>query len=116
MEDVIAEIVSLPGYESQVAASLNEEERMAMEFYIACAPEDHPVIPGSGGFRKARWARRGKGRSGGFRVVYFFLAEPGRIYMAAIYAKSRQETLSAADRNVLAKLAAQIKKAARGGR
>ena len=72
-EDVIAEIVSLPGYESQVAASLNEEERMAMEFYIACAPEDHPVIPGAGGFR----------------VVYFFLAEPGPIYTAAIYAKSR---------------------------
>lgn len=43
-----------------------------MEFYIASAPEDHPVIPGTGGFRKARSARRGKGKSGGFRVVYFF--------------------------------------------
>src|SRR6266566_5162907 len=50
---------------------------MAMEFFIACAPEDHPVIPGAGGFRKARWARSGKGKSGGFRVVYFFLAERG---------------------------------------
>jgi hypothetical protein len=83
---VIAEIVSLPGYESQVSALLNEDERMAMEFYVACAPEGHPVIPGAGGFRKARWARRGKGKSGGFRVVYYFLVEPGRIYMAAIYA------------------------------
>jgi hypothetical protein len=54
---VIAEIVSLSGYESQVSALLDEEERMAMEFYIACAPEDHPVIPGAGGFRKVRWAR-----------------------------------------------------------
>jgi hypothetical protein len=89
---------------------------MAMEFYIACAPEDHPVIPGAGGFRKARWARRGKGKSGGFRVIYFFLAEPGRIYMAAIYAKSRMEPLSAADQNVLAKLAAEVKKVARRGR
>jgi len=89
---------------------------MAMEFYIACAPEDHPVIPGSGGFRKARWAGRGKGKSGGFRVVYFFLGVPGRIYMAAIYAKSRKETLSAADQHVLARVAAQIKKAAKGGR
>jgi len=87
-----------------------------MEFFIACAPEDHPVIPGAGGFRKARWARRGKRKSGGLRVVYFFLAQPGRIYMAAIYAESRKDTLSAADRNVLAKLAAQIKKAAKGGR
>jgi len=89
---------------------------MAMEYFIACAPEDHPVIPGAGGFRKARWARRGKGKSGGLRVVYFFLAKPGRIYMAAIYAKSRQETLSAADQNVLAKLGAQIKRASKGGK
>ncbi len=88
---------------------------MAMEFYIACAPEDHPIMPGSGGFRKARWARRGQGKSGGFRVVYFFLAEPGRIYMAALYAKSAKQTLSAADQKVLTKLAAQIKKAAKGG-
>ena len=87
-----------------------------MEFFIASAPEDHPVIPGAGGFRKARWPGRGKGKSGGLRVVSFFLAEPGRIYMAGIYAKSRKDTLSAADRNVLAKLAAQIKKAAKGGR
>jgi hypothetical protein len=116
VKNVIAEIVSLSGYESQASALLNEEERMAMEFYIACAPEGHPGIPGAGGFRKARWARRGKGKSGGFRVVYFFLAKPGRIYMAAIYAKSRKETLSAADQNVLARLAAQIKKATKGGR
>jgi hypothetical protein len=51
----------------------------AMEFYIACTPGDHPVIPGAGGFRKARWARPGKGKSGGFRVIYFFLSAPGRI-------------------------------------
>jgi len=89
---------------------------MAMEFSIASAPEDHPVIRGTGGFRKARWARRGGGKSGGFRVIYFFLAAPGRIYMAGICAKSRIETLSAADQNVLASLAARIKKSAKGGR
>lgn len=71
-----------------------------MEFFIACGPEEHPVIPGTGGFRKARWARPGKGKSGGYRVIYCFLADPGRIYMAAIYAKSRQATLSAADEKI----------------
>jgi hypothetical protein len=97
VEDVIAEIVTLSAYESQVSLLLTDEERMAMEFFIACAPEAHPVIAGAGGFRKARWGRSGKGKSGGVRVVYFFLAEPGRIYMSAIYAKSRHENLSAAD-------------------
>ena len=49
---VIAEIVRLPGYEAQVAALLDEEERMAMEFFIACTPE-HSIIPATGGFRKS---------------------------------------------------------------
>jgi hypothetical protein len=89
---------------------------MAMEFFIASAPKGHPVIRGTGGFRKARWARQGKGKSGGVRVIYFFLARPGRVYMAAIYAKSRIDALSAADHNVLARLAAQIKSASKGGR
>jgi hypothetical protein len=66
--NVIAEIVSLSGYESQVSALLNEDQRIAMEFYIACAPKDHPIIPGAGGFR----------------VVCFFPAKPGRIYMSSI--------------------------------
>jgi len=116
VKDVIAEIVYLAGYESQVSVLLDEDEQMSMEFYIASAAGEHPVIPGAGGFRKARWARRGKGKSGGLRVIYFFLAAPGRVYMATIYAKSRKETLSAADQKVLAKLAAQIKKAVKGGR
>jgi hypothetical protein len=87
-----------------------------MEFFIACAPEDHPVIPGAGGFCKARWARGGKGKSGGLRVIFFFLAKPGRIYMAAVYAKARKQNLSAADQHVLEKLAAQIKKGVKEGR
>jgi hypothetical protein len=91
---------------------MDEEDRAAMEFFIACALADHPVMPGAGGFRKARWGRRGEGKSGGFRVIYFFISPPGRIYMASIFAKSRKQTLSAADRNVLARLAAAIKKEA----
>jgi hypothetical protein len=107
---VIAEIVSLPGYESQVAALMSDEERVALEFFIACSPEDHPVMPGTGGFRKARWARQGQGKSGGFRVIYFLVTPPGRIYMAGVFAKSRRANLSTADQNVLATIAMAIKK------
>jgi hypothetical protein len=55
---VIAEVISLAGYESQVSALLDEDERMALEFFIACAPEASPVIPG--GFRKGRGVARGR--------------------------------------------------------
>ena len=54
----MAEIVSLPAYESQVSGLMDEEERAAREFFIACAPEVHPVIARSGGFCKARRARQ----------------------------------------------------------
>lgn len=97
-----------------MTALMDEDERAAMEIYIASAPEDHPVIPGAGGFRKARRARRNQGKSGGYRVIYFFVSPPGRVYMASVFAKSRRQNLTAADENVLAKLAAEIKKEPKG--
>jgi hypothetical protein len=44
---------------------LSAEERAAMEQSIASAPEAHPVVAGTGGVRKARWGRQGKGKRGG---------------------------------------------------
>jgi hypothetical protein len=62
---VIAEVVSLSGYESQVAALLDEEERMVMEFFIACAPEDHPVrVPEA--FAKPAGPSEGRERAAAF--------------------------------------------------
>ncbi len=106
--EVIAELVSLAAYEKAVVQLLNGEERMALEFFIATDPERHPRIPGAGGFRKARWARAGLGKRGGVRVIYYFLAPAGRVYLAAIYAKSSQDNLTQADLRILARLANQI--------
>jgi len=63
---VIAEIVSLSGYESQVSALLSEDERMAMEFYIVCAPEDHPIIPAPAAFVRLAGHGEARGRAAAF--------------------------------------------------
>jgi hypothetical protein len=68
----------------------------------------------AGGFREARWARRGEGKNGGFRMIYYIIIPPGRIYTASIFPKSRRQNLSEADENALAKIPAAIKKEARG--
>ncbi len=91
---------------------MDEDERMAMEFFIATTAEDHPVMKDTGGFRKVRWARHGGGKRGGFRVIYFFLASPGRVYMVSAYAKSSQENISAAEKRLLASLSKAIRAAA----
>ncbi len=106
----IADVVSLAKYERQVSVLMGEAERMQLEFFIATTADDHPVIAETGGFRKARWARPGGGKSGGYRVIYYFVADPGIVYMASIYSKSKQENLSAAGKNYLASLSRLIKK------
>ena len=54
---------------------LKSHEQAAMELAIADDPEAHPVIPGTGGIRKARWARQSGGKSGGVRTIYYHFVE-----------------------------------------
>jgi hypothetical protein len=76
-------------------------------------PEAGDIIPGSGGIRKMRLAGKGKGKSGGFRIWYLYLAEVERVYLMAIYSKNETEDLSAAQRQGLRGLIEALKKEAR---
>lgn len=52
---------------------LTEESYRELQRALMENPELGVVMPGTGGFRKARWedARRGKGKRGGLRVIYY---------------------------------------------
>ena len=73
-------------------------------------PGASPVIRGTGGLRKLRWAGSGRGKQGGIRTIYFRHARPEAIYLLTAYAKADREDLSPADRKVLSRLVAAIKK------
>ena len=81
-----------------------------MEEEIAVEPDRYPVMPGTGGFRKARWGRSGSGKRGGVRVIYYFLVRPDRIFLADLYPKNEKENLTHAEKNELKKIAAEIKR------
>ena len=51
------------------------------------------MVPGSGGCRKVRWSRKGMGKRGGVRVIYFNRLEDGEIWLLLIYAKSARENV-----------------------
>ena len=57
-------------------------------------PEAGALIVGTGGARKVRWAARGRGKSGGVRVIYYYATAQGVILMLTGYAKGEQETLT----------------------
>lgn len=67
-------------------------------------PEQGPLIPSSGGLRKLRWKRRGGGKRGGLRVIYFWDKEGETVYMLLLYSKNEQEDLTPTQLRVLSKL------------
>lgn len=97
-------------YERAVRKLLSKADRRAMEAAIVADPSAAPVVPGTGGLRKLRWAGSGRGKRGGVRTIYFRQADADAIYLLSAYAKSDREDLSPADRKVLSRLVAAIKK------
>ena len=61
------------------------------------------VMAGTGGVRKVRFAGRGKGKSGGYRVVTYFAAADVPVLLLAIINKGERANLSKAERNELKK-------------
>ena len=97
-------------YERAIAKLLMQESRKEMEDAIAADPAAAPVIPGTGGIRKIRWAGSGHGKRGGIRTIYFHFAGPQAIYLLTAYAKAARSNLTPADRKAWSKLVAAIKK------
>ena len=56
----------------QASTLWTEDERFEFVDFIARNPEAGDLIPASGGVRKVRWGRRGSGKRGGVRVIYFY--------------------------------------------
>jgi hypothetical protein len=72
--------------------------------YLAAHPKSGDLIEGTGGIRKMRWSRGGRGKSGGVRVIYYYHSEVMPLYLLTMFAKNEQANLSKADRNNMAKL------------
>jgi hypothetical protein len=62
------------------------------------------MIEGAGGVRKLRWARDGRGKSGGVRVIYYFHSAVMPLYLLTMFAKNERANLSKAERNELGEL------------
>ncbi len=66
----------------------SDEEYRRLQLELVKNPEAGPIIRGSGGVRKLRWAARGRGKRGGYRIVYFVRRPMGVIWMLTIYPKN----------------------------
>ena len=106
----VAEVDPFPATAKR--AGLTAEERDELTDYLAVNRNAGVVIPGTGGLRKMRWAGKGKGRRGGYRVVYFYFNEGVPLYLLAVYPKNQQVDLTPEQKTRLTGLAVELKKTA----
>lgn len=97
-------IGELPEYIRRADKLLTEAQRRDVIDYLAAHPKAGDLLEGTGGVRKLRWGRDGRGKSGGVRVVYYFHSEAMPLYLVTLFAKSERANLSKAERNALAGL------------
>lgn len=94
----------MPEFISRAKQLLDEEERNNLIYYLSTHPKSGVIIKGTGGIRKLRWSRKGKGKSGGVRVIYLFHNENMPLFIVTIFAKGEKANLTKSERNEVAKL------------
>ncbi|HZD48620.1 MAG TPA: hypothetical protein VE178_07725 [Silvibacterium sp.] len=82
---------------------MDDENYRALQAELIANPEAGAVMPGTGGFRKMRWIdqRRGKGRTGGLRIIYFYFETDRQIWLVTLYSKDEAADLSAKEKRAL---------------
>lgn len=96
-------------FTERLQSRLTDDEYRALQQLLTDNPLAGAVVKDCGGVRKVRWAdeSRGKGKRGGVRVIYYFVAADGDILMLAIYSKGESDDLSAYDRAAIRKYVAK---------
>jgi hypothetical protein len=104
-------VAELPEYQKASARLMGSEERTAIVQFLAARPKAGDLMEGTGGIRKLRWGREGRGKSGGVRVVYYFHSDDMPLYLLTVFAKNERANLSRGERNELAGLVNLLKPA-----
>lgn len=98
-----AVFVELPAFERHRARYLDDEAFRALQLELLCDPCAGDVIEGTGGLRKMRFGdkRRGKGKRGGLRVIYYYWTGGPQFWLFTLYDKDEAADLTPGERAVL---------------
>ncbi len=106
-------VCETPLFTKQAAEIFAPEERADLIAFLAGNPLAGDEMPGCGGVRKLRFGAKGKGKSGGARVIYYWYSDEAPIYALLAYPKNAKTDLTADERSAVAAFAKAIKATAR---
>ena len=78
----------------QITQLISAEEYRQLQGVLVINPLAGVLIKNSGGLRKLRWRMAGKGKSGGIRVIYYYVTADRKILMLVGYQKSKKDDLT----------------------
>lgn len=99
-------VVELPEFLRRAKAIMVEDERAALVDFVAAHPEAGVSL--GGGLRKLRFARRGGGKSGGYRTVYVWGGIAVPIFLVTVFAKNEKDNLGKAEQAELVALSKDL--------
>ena len=97
------EFIEAPAFTRYLSHYLADDDYRALQRQLGLGPDAGDLIPGTGGFRKIRWAdrRRGKGRRGGLRVIYYYFPADHQIWLMTLYGKDEAADLTPGEKKAL---------------
>jgi hypothetical protein len=99
---IVHTVIETPAFlTSARELGLEDDERAKIVTHLAYHPEAGDLMPGTGGARKLRFIGRGKGKSGGFRVITFFAGSDIPVFLLDVFGKGDKANLRKAERNEL---------------
>jgi hypothetical protein len=98
-----ATFIELPPFQRVRDAYFDDDSFKALQSELMKNPEAGDVIQGTGGLRKIRYGdeRRGKGKRGGLRVIYFWKDAADQFWLFTVYDKDEADDLSPSQRGML---------------
>ena len=99
-------------------AGMEADEMVAAVDFVAANPEAGDIMQGTGGVRKARLAGRGKGKSGGYRIVWYFGGGDIPVFLLTVFGKGEKANLTQGERNALRAMVGTLRESwvGKGGR
>jgi hypothetical protein len=103
IESLRATFVELPAFGRHRETYLDDGGLRQLQETLLVDPSAGDVIEGTGGLRKLRFgdSRRGKGKRGGLRIVYFWWRDGEEIWLFTVYDKDEASDLTASERALL---------------
>jgi len=97
------EFIEAPAFTRHLPNYLTDDDYGELQAKLGGNPELGDLMPGTGGFRKLRWAdvRRGKGRRGGLRIIYYHFKFDRQIWLMTLYDKGEASDLTAKEKKAL---------------